>query len=102
MLLTPGEPLVHARLEVRQCLLELGVAALRGLERGDSAQQQGGDRGQERGPGHRAYQLSTKFRENFTVFRDDPGSSAIVITLSPGMPLTPIVEEGITSITGDT
>ena len=45
MLLTPGEPLVHARLEVRERLLELGVAALRGLERGDSAQQQGGDRG---------------------------------------------------------
>ena len=96
MLLTPGEPLVHARLEVRQRLLELGVAAPRGLERGDSAQQQGGDRGQERGPGHRAYQLSTKFREIFTVFGDDP------ITLSPGIPLTPIVEEGITSITGDT
>ena len=65
MLVTPGEPLVHTRLEVRQRLLELGVAALRGLERGHSAQQQGGDRGQEQGPGHLGYQLSTKFSPNF-------------------------------------
>ena len=92
MLVTPGEPLVRTRLEVRQRLLELGVAALRGLERGDSAQQQGGDRGQERGTGHLALDPSTKFREIFTVFGDDPESSALGITLLPGMPLTPIVE----------
>ena len=72
MLVTPGEPLVRTRLEVHQRLLELGVAALRGLERGDSAQQQGGDRGQEQGPGHLALLLSTKFCEIFTVFGIDP------------------------------
>ena len=81
MLVTPGEPLVRTRLEVRQRLLELGVAALRGLERGDSAQQQGGDRGQERGPGHLALDASTKFREIFTIFGDEPESSALGITL---------------------